>query len=177
MKELAKLASFKSKDYKASLEECFFKMDEMMRAPAGKKELTQSGESGESFAGCTATTLLVTPTEIYCANSGDSRAIVVRKIPGSTSLKAVDLTIDHKPDSPGEMKRILQMGGHVTPVRERSAERRGEGRTRRGDTREGRGEAPPTHSPRLARVGAIPRVHPTGAIPPYPTELGDAPRA
>jgi protein phosphatase 2C family protein 2/3 len=31
-------------------------------------------------------------------------------------LKAIDLTIDHKPDSPAEMKRILQMGGHVTPA-------------------------------------------------------------
>jgi protein phosphatase 2C family protein 2/3 len=77
---LIKLASFKSKDYKAALEECFFKMDEMMRTPAGKKELAgfQSGDSAESFAGCTATTLLITPTELYCANSGDSRTVLSR---------------------------------------------------------------------------------------------------
>ena len=28
----------------------------------------------------------------------------------------IDLTIDHKPDSPDEKQRILQMGGHVTPA-------------------------------------------------------------
>jgi len=39
VKELAKLQSFKSKDYKAALEECFYKMDDMMKTPAGKKEV------------------------------------------------------------------------------------------------------------------------------------------
>ena len=46
-----------------------------------------------------------------------STQIVVRRMPGDKlKLKAIDLTIDHKPDSPAEMKRILQMGGHVTPA-------------------------------------------------------------
>ena len=80
VKELLKLQSFKSKDFKAALEECFYKMDEMMRTPAGKKEVLSfaGSDSSESFAGCTATTLLITPTEMYCANSGDSRTVLSR---------------------------------------------------------------------------------------------------
>ena len=69
-----------------------------------------------NVSGTTAVTCLVKEGHLWIANSGDSRAIVVRKTPGSSALKAIDLTIDHKPDSPGEMKRILQMGGHVTPA-------------------------------------------------------------
>lgn len=80
VKELLKLASFKSKDYKAALEECFYKMDEMMKTAAGKKEVSalSGSEAGESFAGCTATTILITQTEIYCANAGDSRTVLSR---------------------------------------------------------------------------------------------------
>lgn len=67
-----------------------------------------------SVSGTTAVTVLIKENHCWMANSGDSRAIVLRKVPGG--LKAVDLTRDHKPDSPAEMQRILRMGGHVTPV-------------------------------------------------------------
>ena len=40
-KELIKLPSYKSKQYKIALEESFQKMDEMMKTDAGKKELIQ----------------------------------------------------------------------------------------------------------------------------------------
>lgn len=68
-----------------------------------------------TVSGTTAVTCLIKDGHLWIANSGDSRAIVVRKT-GGKGLKAIDLTIDHKPDSPAEMKRILQMGGHVTPA-------------------------------------------------------------
>jgi len=67
-----------------------------------------------SVSGTTAVTCLIKERHCWLANSGDSRAVVMRKVPNG--LKAIDLTVDHKPDSPGEMKRILQMGGHVTPA-------------------------------------------------------------
>lgn len=67
-----------------------------------------------SVSGTTAVTVLIKENHCWMANSGDSRAIVLRKVPGG--LRAVDLTRDHKPDSPAEMQRILRMGGHVTPV-------------------------------------------------------------
>ena len=70
-----------------------------------------------TVSGTTAVTCLIKDQHMWIANSGDSRAILVRKMPGNPGvIKAIDLTIDHKPDSPHEMKRILQMGGHVTPA-------------------------------------------------------------
>lgn len=39
IKELKKLDSFKKKDYRMSLQECFLRMDQMMLTKEGKKEL------------------------------------------------------------------------------------------------------------------------------------------
>jgi serine/threonine protein phosphatase PrpC len=57
--------------------------------------------------GCTATVVLVTDTEIYCANAGDSRGVV------SNSGKAIEMSIDHKPELPTERERIEKAGGFV----------------------------------------------------------------
>jgi len=73
-----------------------------------------ANEMDASVSGTTAVTCLIKDNHCWLANSGDSRAIVMRK--SANGLKAVDLTSDHKPDSPGEMKRILSMGGHITPA-------------------------------------------------------------
>ena len=62
--------------------------------------------------GCTANVCLLAmkspngPT-LYCANAGDSRAILVR------SGQAIPLSIDHKPGMPGERRRVLYAGGKV----------------------------------------------------------------
>ena len=83
-------------------------MDDMMKSPAGKKEVQSlAGNTEASFAGCTATTVLITQTEIYCANSGDSRTVLSR------GGAAVPLSIDHKPDDVGERKRIYNANGFV----------------------------------------------------------------
>lgn len=50
---------------------------------------------------------LITDTEIYCANAGDSRCVL------SNDGKAVELSIDHKPDLPAEKARIERAGGFV----------------------------------------------------------------
>lgn len=114
-KELVKLQSFKSKCYKEALEECFIKMDELMESPAGQRRLmelqSQSdggfGDSGKSFAGCTATVILVTRTEVICANAGDSRTVL------SKGGRAKEMSEDHKPENPGELSRIQRSGGFV----------------------------------------------------------------
>lgn len=62
----------------------------------------------ESHAGCTANVVLVTSDYIYCANSGDSRAIA--KVDG----KLVELSKDHKPEDPIELERITKAGGAVS---------------------------------------------------------------
>ena len=59
-------------------------------------------------AGCTANVCLITHDTIFCANSGDSRAILVDK-----NGKVTELSHDHKPDNAGEMSRIKAAGGFV----------------------------------------------------------------
>lgn len=86
-----------------------------MEAPAGQRRLhelqSQSdngyGDPGKSFAGCTATVVLITRTEIICANSGDSRTVLAK------SGRAREMSEDHKPDNPGELSRIQRSGGFV----------------------------------------------------------------
>lgn len=79
-----------------------------MLTAAGKKEIASlNGNNEESFAGCTATTVLITPTEIFCANSGDSRTVLSRQ------KAAVPLSEDHKPDDVNERKRIYNANGFV----------------------------------------------------------------
>lgn len=51
--------------------------------------------------------VLLTPTEIYCANAGDSRTVMC------DHGTAIDLSKDHKPDLPEERSRILKAGGEV----------------------------------------------------------------
>jgi len=113
-KELIKLQSYKSKCYKEALEECFLKLDELMETPAGQRRLMELQSQsdggfgdGKSFAGCTATVILITRTEIICANSGDSRTVLSR------AGRAREMSEDHKPENPGELSRIKRSGGFV----------------------------------------------------------------
>ena len=61
--------------------------------------------------GTTACVCLVTSTEIYCANTGDSRAILTR---GTSTFELSD---DHKPDNEDEQIRIEAAGCDVTDGR------------------------------------------------------------
>ena len=66
--------------------------------------------SQEDYAvdtGTTACVVLVTPKEIYCANAGDSRAVLCN------NRKAHALSEDHKPDNEEEQKRIVDSGHMV----------------------------------------------------------------
>ena len=75
---LIKNENFIKSDYKKALHETFIKMDELLRTKEGIKELKEYKENEEeqSYAGCTANVVLLTKTEIYVANSGDSRSII-----------------------------------------------------------------------------------------------------
>lgn len=61
----------------------------------------------KSFAGCTSAVVLVTRNEVYCANAGDSRSVMAQR------NTAKDLSVDHKPDDPGELARIEASGNYV----------------------------------------------------------------
>lgn len=58
-------------------------------------------------AGCTACVALITKTEIYVANAGDTRCVAAIK--GT----AKDLSVDHKPNLPSEKRRVERAGGFV----------------------------------------------------------------
>ena len=66
-----------------------------------------SDHDEKCVAGSTATTILITSEEIYCANAGDSRTILSR----NGNLEAI--STDHNPNSPDELKRIESAGAFV----------------------------------------------------------------
>jgi serine/threonine protein phosphatase PrpC len=66
-----------------------------------------------SLSGSTCTTLIINLEKIICANLGDSRAVLAKYEKGA--YNAIDLSRDHKPSDPDEMKRILLKGGRIRP--------------------------------------------------------------
>mmetsp|Transcript_100750 Transcript_100750/g.260303 ORF Transcript_100750/g.260303 Transcript_100750/m.260303 type:complete len:398 (-) Transcript_100750:77-1270(-) len=60
--------------------------------------------------GCTAVCILLTPSEVVCANAGDSRAILCR------GGRPVELSHDHKPNEETERRRIEAAGGRVEEI-------------------------------------------------------------
>ena len=72
-----------------------------MRSAQGQKKLAQLSGSKSSRGGCTASVILITKEEIFCANAGDSRTVLSWK-----QNAHLDLSVDHKPDDPEECKRI-----------------------------------------------------------------------
>lgn len=67
-------------------------MDEMMNPNTSKDPITAFSMA----QGCTSCVVLITKDTIYCANSGDSRSILMR------GNDAIELSEDHKPDNVGE---------------------------------------------------------------------------
>lgn len=59
-------------------------------------------------SGCTAVVALLRDRELVVANAGDSRCVLCHE------GKAVDLSIDHKPEDEEEKQRIEAAGGKVT---------------------------------------------------------------
>lgn len=88
---------------KAALPDLFVSLDKDLHSQVMAGTLEESGT--------TAVTVFVTPTHIICANSGDSRAILV------TGGKVEKLSDDHKPTNPMERDRIYAAGGLVSMER------------------------------------------------------------
>ena len=59
-------------------------------------------------SGCTACVVLMHGNQLLCGNVGDSRCVVSRQ------GKAVDMSVDHKPEDDIETTRIVKAGGRVT---------------------------------------------------------------
>ena len=74
--------SLKQQNYEEALKKTFFQMDDKVK-----------NEEYAEMAGTTACVVLVTNDSIYCANSGDSRAVLCSK------GNAIPLSFDHKPQN------------------------------------------------------------------------------
>ncbi|KDO25413.1 hypothetical protein SPRG_09356 [Saprolegnia parasitica CBS 223.65] len=74
--------------------------------------------AGRGFKdGSTAITVLIRNDEVYVANIGDCRAIVISLDPASSVPKVKPLSVDQKPHSPAEKARIEEAGGIVLNIR------------------------------------------------------------
>ncbi|KRX07656.1 Ubiquitin-conjugating enzyme/RWD-like protein [Pseudocohnilembus persalinus] len=104
--ELRKNKNFASSKFKEALSETFLKMDELLIQ--NQKKQNQSNQFQDTVTGgCTACVVMITRDKIYCANAGDSRAVL------SQSGVAIPLSQDHKPDNPKEKQRIEKAGGNI----------------------------------------------------------------
>lgn len=125
---------YKSEDFQNAFIKSFIKMDERLGSVEGKKELAEIGKATEKkesplmqilkgdnggegspedmgldAKGCTANVVLIKEGVIYCANAGDSRAVICNR------GKAENLSEDHKPDDKIERDRIYKAGSTVSP--------------------------------------------------------------
>jgi serine/threonine protein phosphatase PrpC len=64
-----------------------------------------------TLSGSTATVIYTRDKKIYAGHTGDSRAVLGKRVKGK--ITAVDLTRDHKPTLDDENERINRMGGEV----------------------------------------------------------------
>ena len=55
--------------------------------------------------------VLIVGNKVFCANVGDSRAILAREVSGLVT--GMPLNRDHKADEPDEERRILLNGGRI----------------------------------------------------------------
>ncbi|XP_053373764.1 protein phosphatase 1B-like [Mercenaria mercenaria] len=85
---------------KSGIKTGFLSMDDKLRS-------TPEVASGQDKSGSTAVGVIISPTHIFFANCGDSRAVL------STSGKCAFSTTDHKPINPIEKERIQKAGGSV----------------------------------------------------------------
>ena len=67
------------------------------------------------YSGSTVTAVLFDSLRIYCANAGDSRAVLYTQ-GKKGGLKVTPLSEDHKPSLPKEKARVDKMGGRVNPI-------------------------------------------------------------
>jgi len=67
------------------------------------------------LSGSTVCSVLFDSKRIFCANAGDSRAVLYTQ-GKKGGLKCVPLSEDHKPELPQEAARVEKMGGRVEPI-------------------------------------------------------------
>jgi protein phosphatase 1G len=112
--ELAKSRELEAKNYKSALENTFMQMDALLLSEEGQflyKEFSKGKGTG-LLTGCTAIIVLVTESEIFVANAGDSKAFLSKN-----QNEIISLSIDHLPNVKSERVRIKNAGGYVSEGR------------------------------------------------------------
>mmetsp|Transcript_92864 Transcript_92864/g.189164 ORF Transcript_92864/g.189164 Transcript_92864/m.189164 type:complete len:327 (+) Transcript_92864:662-1642(+) len=79
-----------------------------------EKDLLKNYRIDAEFSGTTLSMAIIRDNNLTGVNIGDSRVILGKEKDGR--LFPVEVTIDHKPDSPKEKERILASGGRVFAV-------------------------------------------------------------
>jgi len=69
-----------------------------------------------NFSGTTTVSCLILGTHLWCANVGDSRAVLAKFKNGD--WMACPISRDHKPDDNQEKQRILASGGRIEPFKD-----------------------------------------------------------
>ncbi len=72
-------------------------------------QLSETESTICSFSGSTAVLIYMDKDTIYCANCGDSRAVLGTR----SNLKVIPLSIDQKPEREDECRRILNHNGRI----------------------------------------------------------------
>uniref|UniRef100_A0A7S1V284 PPM-type phosphatase domain-containing protein n=1 Tax=Grammatophora oceanica TaxID=210454 RepID=A0A7S1V284_9STRA len=68
------------------------------------------------FSGTTLSMAIIRGNHLTGVNIGDSRVILAKQENSTSAFEPIDITFDHKPDSPKEKERILACGGRVFAV-------------------------------------------------------------
>lgn len=97
-KRVLSMEKYKQNDYVNALQSAFLACD---------NDMLLDDEMKDEMSGCTAVCTLIKNDKIYCANCGDSRAVM------SVDGESVSLSYDHKPSDEEEAKRIVAAGGWV----------------------------------------------------------------
>ena len=84
----------------SAIKAAFFELDQIMRQ-------TADADNGLDRSGSTSVCVLISPTNFYFINCGDSRALLCKN--GEVAFA----TADHKPCNPLERERIQKAGGSV----------------------------------------------------------------
>jgi len=125
-RRLEQAAEFKMGDYAKAFQRVFVDVDQ---------DLIVQDDVDPRYSGCTACVILMLNKLLYIANVGDSRAVmgqrtqiqqrqllpegyITSQSKPTTAMRALDLSVDQNPDSPGEKERIERSGGFVSPPAE-----------------------------------------------------------
>ena len=90
------------------------------------ESLLEKSSINLEMSGSTFIVILLKGNKLYCANVGDSRAIISQRTPSFFSKwEHIPLSIDHKPDLPKEAERINKTGGRVGSIQDYTGKLRG----------------------------------------------------